>query len=55
MDQAGPVVATQGCVVVMQQGDDGVPAPTAIVDHVVAAHVDVELHPVHLLWQVQDV
>lgn len=55
VDQAGAVVAAQGCVVVMQQGDDGVPALGAIVDHVVAAHVDVELHPVHLLWQVQHI
>lgn len=55
LDEAGTVVAGQGCVVVLQHFDNGVPPLACIVDHVVAAHVHVELHPIHLLWQVQDV
>lgn len=54
VDEAGPVVAGQHRVVAVQQVDDGVPAAALVVDHVVAAHVHVELHPVHLLGEVQD-
>lgn len=55
VDEAGAVVAAQGSVVVLQQFDNWVPPVAGVVNHVVAAHVHVELHPVHLLWQVQDV
>lgn len=55
VDEAGPVVAGQHRVVVLQQVDDGVPAVALVVDHVVATHVHVELHPVHLLREVEDV
>lgn len=55
VDEAGAVVAGQRRVVVLQQSNDGVPALACIVDHVVAAHVHVELHPVHLFRQVQDI
>ncbi|KAG7221275.1 hypothetical protein INR49_017340, partial [Caranx melampygus] len=55
VDEAGAVVAAQGSVVVLQQFDNGVPSIARVVDHVVTAHVHIELHPVHLLWQVQDV
>ena len=55
LDEAGPVVAGQRRVVVLQHFDDGVPALACVVHHVVATHVHVELHPVHLLRQVQDV
>lgn len=55
VDEAGAVVAAQGGVVVLQQVDEGVPAVTCVVHHVVAAHVHVELHPVRLLRQVQDI
>lgn len=55
VDEAGSVVAGQGCVIVLQQFDNGVPTLACVVDHVVAAHVHIELHPVHLLRQVQDI
>lgn len=55
VDEAGSVVAAQRCVIVLQQFSDGVPALACVVHHVVAAHVHVELDPVHLCWQVQDV
>lgn len=55
MDEVGSVVAAQGGVIVLQQFDDGVPTVARVVDHVVATHVHVELHPVHLLWQIQDI
>lgn len=55
VDEAGPVVAGQYRVVVLQQFDDGVPAVALIVHHVVAAHIHVELHPVHLPREVKDV
>lgn len=55
MDEVGSVVAAQGCVIVLQQFDDRVPTLACVVDHVVATHVHVELHPVHLLWQIQDI
>ena len=55
LDEAGSVVAGQSRVVVVQQSDDGVPPLACIVDHVVATHVHVELHPLHLLWQIQDI
>lgn len=55
VDEAGPVVAGQHRVVVPQQVDDGPPAAARVVDHVVAAHVHVELHPVHLPREVEDV
>lgn len=56
MDEAGAVVAGQRRVVVLQQSVDRAP-PIAycVVDHVVTGHVYVKLHPVHLLWQVQDI
>ena len=55
VDEAGAVVAAQGRVVVVQQFDDGVPPLACVVHHVVAAHVHVELHPVRLFRQVQDI
>lgn len=55
MDEAGSVVAAQRCVIVPQQFSDRVPPLACVVHHVVAAHVHVELDPVHLLRQVQDV
>lgn len=55
VDEAGSVVAAQRRVIVMQQSGDGVPPLACVVHHVVAAHVHVELDPVHLLRQVQDV
>ena len=53
VDEAGAVVAAQGSVIVLQQFGNGVPPLTSVVDHVVAAHVHIELHPVHLLWQAE--
>lgn len=53
--EAGSVVAAQRRVIVLQQSGDGVPPLACVVHHVVAAHVHVELDPVHLLRQVQDV
>lgn len=55
VDEAGAVVAGQHRVVVPQQIDDGVPAIARVVDHVVAAHVHVELDPVHLLREVKHI
>lgn len=55
LDEAGSVVARQGCVVVLQHFNNGVPAIACIMDHVVATHVHIELHPGRLLWQVQDI
>lgn len=55
VDEAGSVVAAQRRVIVMQQFSDGIPPLACVVHHVVAAHVHVELDPVHLLRQVQDV
>lgn len=55
MDEACAVIAGQGCVVVLQQFDNGVPPLACVVDHVVATHVHIELHPLHLLRQVQDI
>lgn len=55
VDEAGSVVAAQCRVIVLQQLRDGVPALACVVHQVVATHVHVELDPVHLLRQVQDV
>ncbi len=55
LDEAGAIIAAQGCVVVLQQFDNGVPPVTCVVDHVVAAHVNIELNPVYFLRQVQNV
>lgn len=55
MDEAGAIVAGQGCVVVLKQFDDGVPPLACIVHHVVATHVHIQLHPIHLLWEVQNI
>lgn len=50
VDEAGTVIAAESCVVVLQQFDNRVPPLAFVVDHVVAAHVHIELHPVYLLW-----
>lgn len=55
VDEAGSVITAQRCVIVPQKVSDGVPALACVVHHVVAAHVHVELDPVHLCRQVQDV
>lgn len=55
VNEAGSVVTAQRRVIVLQQSDDGVPPLVCVVHHVVAIHVHVELDPVHLLGQIQDV
>lgn len=55
LNEAGAVVAGQSCVVILQHFDDGVPALACVVDHVVSTHVHIKFHPVHFLWQVQNV
>lgn len=55
VDEVGTVITAQGCVTVLQQLDNRVPPLACIMNHVVTTHVHVELHPVYLFWQEQDI
>lgn len=55
VDEVGTVITAQRCVTVLQQLDNRVPPLACIMNHVVTTHVHVELHPVYLFWQEQDI
>ncbi len=55
VDEAGPVIAAERCVIVFEQLDEVIPARTLIVHNVISTHVHIKLDPVYLLRQIQNI
>lgn len=55
VDEAGPVIAAELCMIAFEQRDQVIPARTLIVHNVISTHVHIKLDPVHLLRQIQNI
>lgn len=55
VDETGPVVAAEHCVILLELTDQSVPASRLIVDNIIPPQVHIEFNPLYLLWQVQHI